>query len=247
MVISDSFHIAIRYSIKVFTPFLDTFKWTPDSADYGQNILNCRRSNPQFLESPHFDFCCGLAKVADRWILVTMLQTKDHLFDCPAEFHHHSPDTKSEPSDHQAILRMEGTNAFLQTVAIQILHSSHIHLSMNFYSNQVLKDTKKMFEMRVRLSDQNNREVGLLQKRAISQDLIWWKVSVLNNKGKATKLWVIWYQNEQNRVNFNAPKIVGSYLANRSISDFHFYLSETTIWYLNFWYMFRVSAFLRHF
>ena len=165
MVISDSFHIATpsRFSRRFWTRLNELH------SDYdGQNILNC--SNPQFLESPHFDFCCGLAKVADRWILVTMLQTKDHLFDCPAEFHHHSPDTKSEPSDHQAILRMEGTNAFLQTVVIQILHSSHIHLSMNFYSNQVLKDTKKMFEMRVRLSDQNNREVGLLQKRAISQD-----------------------------------------------------------------------------
>ena len=164
MVISDSFHIATpsRFSRRFWTRLNELH------SDYdGQNILNC--SNPQFLESPHFDFCCGLAKVADRWILVT-LQTKDHLFDCPAEFLHHSPDTKSEPSDHQAILRMEGTNAFLQTVVIQILHSSHIHLSMNFYSNQVLKDTKKMFEMRVRLSDQNNREVGLLQKRAISQD-----------------------------------------------------------------------------
>ena len=159
------------YSIKVFTPFLDTFKWTSFWLRRSKHFeLQRNSTNPQFLESPHFDFCCGLAKVADRWILVTMLQTKDHLFDCPAEFHHHSPDTKSEPSDHQAILRMEGTNAFLQTVVIQILHSSHIHLSMNFYSNQVLKDTKKMFEMRVRLSDQNNREVGLLQKRAISQD-----------------------------------------------------------------------------
>lgn len=165
MVISDSFHIATpsRFSRRFWTRLNELH------SDYdGQNILNC--SNPQFLELPHFDFCCGLAKVADRWILVT-LQTKDHLFDCPAEFLHHSPDIKTEPSsDHQAILRMEGTNAFLQTVVIQILHSSHIHLSMNFYSNQVLKDTKKMFEMRVRLSDQNNREVGLLQKRAISQD-----------------------------------------------------------------------------
>ena len=129
MVISDSFHIAIRsYSIKVFTPFLDTFKWTSFWLRRSKHFeLQRNSTNPQFLESPHFDFCCGLAKVADRWILVTMLQTKDHLFDCPAEFHH-SPDTKTEPSD-QAILRMEQqqTAAF---VIYNILHSSHIHFSM---------------------------------------------------------------------------------------------------------------------
>ena len=86
-----------------------------------------------------------------------MLQTKDHLFDCPAEFHH-SPDTKTEPSD-QAILRMEQqqTAAF---VIYSILHSSHIHFFYDFYSNQVLKDTKKMFRCASFVSsDQNNREL----------------------------------------------------------------------------------------
>ena len=46
---------------------------------------------------------------------------------------------------------------------------------------------------------------------------------------------------------YYAPKIVGCYLGNRPIYDFRFYHSETAIWYPNFWYMFQVSAFMRHF
>ena len=46
---------------------------------------------------------------------------------------------------------------------------------------------------------------------------------------------------------YYAQKIVGCYLGNRPIYDFRFYLSETAIWYPNFWYMFQVSAFMRHF
>ena len=129
MVISDSFHRELNYSIKVFTPFLDTFKWT-SAASAGQNILNC--SNPQFLERHQvgrilISVVVAKAKVADR---ILVLQTKDHLFDCPAQFH--SPQTKTVIKQY-----WEQMLDFSTTIEFK----SHSHFDL--YSNQVLETQKR--------------------------------------------------------------------------------------------------------
>ena len=68
------------------------------------------------------------AKVADR---ILVLQTKDHLFDCPAQFH--SPQTKTVIKQYW--------EQMLDFSTTTIEFKSHSHFDL--YSNQVLETQKR--------------------------------------------------------------------------------------------------------
>ena len=104
------------------------------------------------------------AKVADR---ILVLQTKDHLFDCPAQFH--SPQTKTVIKQY-----WEQMLDFSTTIEFK----SHSHFDL--YSNQVLETQKRCRspDARARFSQ---RDIYLRTKNECTFDLVGSTVNLIRH------------------------------------------------------------------